>query len=81
MAKTQVMLSVEKVTDCETGDYHIGELDFGVHLGPLTSYLEQYGYEGKRSILAMLGHLAYQVETYFRELTRSDESAVESKTQ
>jgi hypothetical protein len=69
MPRRETLITIEKITDCETGDYHVGELDFGIRDVP--GYLKQYGYEGKRELLAMLGHLAYHVERYFQELPRS----------
>lgn len=71
MAEKRTLIMIEEVTDCDTGVYQVGELDFGIRVGPVENYLKRYGYEGKRELLAMLGHLAYQVEYRFQEMTRS----------
>lgn len=67
MAQTRILLSLTEVTDCDTGMYSIGDLSFSIHVKELEEYLKYHGYAGKKEILAVLGHLAYQVETYFRE--------------
>lgn len=70
MPRRETLLTIEQITDCETGDYRVGELDFGIKVGPVTQYLERYGYQGKRELLAMLGHLAYHVERYWQATAR-----------
>lgn len=80
MPRRETLLTVEKITDCETGDYQIGELDFGIKVGPVEDYLKAYGYKGKRDLLAMLGHLCFQVERYFQELPRSGSDVAQQAT-
>lgn len=70
MPRRETLITIEKITDCDTGDYQIGELDFGIKVGQVESYLKTYGLKGKKELLAMLGHLCFQVERYFQELPR-----------
>lgn len=74
MAKTEILMTVEKVTDCDTGDYHIGELDYGIKVGALESYLENYGFEGKKELIYELGFLICKVEEYWQDLQKKNAS-------
>ena len=47
--------------------YYVGEIDFSVNMN-LQSYIEHYGYDGVKEILATLGHLAWEVKTSFYEI-------------
>jgi len=75
MAKTKVLLTVERVIDCDTGDYQVGETDFGIHLAELESYLKAYRHKGRDRLIQTLGYLIYAVETEFRRLPIQDEAA------
>lgn len=66
MAQRKNLLTVDYHYDDETGMYRVGEIDFGVS-GNLEKYIERYGYEGVKNILATLGHLAYEVKKTFYE--------------
>lgn len=66
-AKTETLLSIEVVTDHDCGNYTIGEIDFRIHIGRLRQYLKARGHEGKKNILASLGHLAYEVTETFND--------------
>lgn len=87
MAQRRELITIEQITDCETGTYQIGELDYGIHVGALETYLERYGYQGKKELLAMMGHLCAKVEEYWRDVapkieasTPTPESGSEEKT-
>jgi len=71
MPKRETLLTLEKVTDCETGDYRVGEIDFGIKVGALEDYLMRYGYEGKREIMNMMSYLIYEIERRYRDLPNS----------
>lgn len=63
MAKRQNILSVDCITDDDTGMYRIGEIDFGVS-GMLDVYLREHGREGMDIILKTLCHLIWHVQQY-----------------
>lgn len=64
--QTKTLLTVDYHYDTDTGMVAIGEVDFGVH-GELASYIKKYGYQGVKEILAILGHLAWEVkQEYFK---------------
>lgn len=71
MSSTKTLLTVDYHDDDETGMYHIGEIDFGIH-GTLRSYIQRYGYEGVKEILATLGHLAYEVKKEYYETQNNE---------
>ncbi len=72
MANTKTLLTIDYHFDDETGMYHIGEIDFGIH-GTLRGYIETYGYEGVKDILATLGHLAWEVKQTYYEIQKHDQ--------
>lgn len=81
MAKRQELMCVEVVTDCDTGIYNIGEIDFGIKVGPLTDYLKRYGYQGKREIIATLGFLIHKVEEYHAENVQATSAESQGSSQ
>lgn len=72
MSERTELLSICYHADDDTGLYHIGEIDFGVN-ARLESYIEKYGYKGVEEILAMLGHLAWEVKDCFYKINRKTE--------
>lgn len=42
-ATRQQLMSVSYVTDYDCGNYHVGEVDFGIISGELEDYIKQYG--------------------------------------
>lgn len=68
MAARKDLLELNYLVDDDTGMYHVGEIDFGIHSGALEDYLLSYGYEGKKEIVAMLGHLIYEVEDRWKKM-------------
>ena len=76
MAQRKNLLTVDYHYDDDTGMYKIGELDFGVN-ARLKGYLERYGAEGMTNILAMLGHLAWEVKDEFYEIGKEQETSDE----
>ncbi len=67
MSQQEILISITKVTDDETGTYEIGELDFSLHCGPLMRYMKVYGWEGRQELMAMLGTMATHVDRYYKE--------------
>ena len=66
MSQKKSLLEITVHTDDDTGMYSVGELDFGFH-GRCISYIEKHGYNGVKELLAMLGHLAFEVkEEYYK---------------
>jgi hypothetical protein len=56
------LVSVNVVTDDSTGLYTVGELDFGIHLGPLDTFLRRGNvYQRRDEVLAMFGYLAHRI--------------------
>lgn len=72
MAKTEILMTIEKVTDCETGDYYIGELDYGIKVGALENYLNTYGFNGKKELIYELGFLICKVEEYWQDIHKKN---------
>ena len=58
MASRQKLLEVSAITDCETGMYEIGEVDFGINMS-IEHHIRKYGHE---EILLTLAHLIYEVK-------------------
>lgn len=65
---TEILLTVEQHTDTETGDVRVGEIDFGIRIGQLESYLKRYRYEGKKEIINTLAFLIYKVEDEYMKM-------------
>ena len=67
MPNREELLSIYYITDAATGDYHIGEIDFGINRG-LKNYLQVYGEKGKEDLLKTLSYLIYEVERKYRAI-------------
>ena len=67
MSERRKLLTVEYHSDDDTGIYKIGEIDFGI-CGELQTYLESFGFEGKKEIVQVLGYLIYEVEKRWHEI-------------
>ena len=65
MASRKELLTLEYITDDETGNYTIGEIDFGISSETLDKYLQHYGNKGKNEIMSMLGFLMYEIQRRF----------------
>lgn len=72
MAKRQNILSVDYITDDDTGMYRIGEIDFGVS-GMLDVYLHENGRKGMDNILKTLCHLIWHVQQYGYPMIKKQE--------
>lgn len=72
MAQRKDLISIEMVTDCETGLYRIGELDYGISVIAMENYLKNYGHEGRKELLYMLGFLSHQVCEYFERIQKEN---------
>ena len=60
--KDAPLIGVTVVTDDDTGVYRVGELDFGIHLGPLDTFLRRGNvYQRRDEILSMFGYLAHRI--------------------
>ncbi len=68
MASRETLLTVSMITDDETGLYHIGEIDSGIHVGTLKSFLKSYGHEGKKDLINSLAHLITEVNNEFTNM-------------
>lgn len=67
MSERKELLSISYHSDDDTGMHCVGEIDFGVN-ARFQSYIEHYGYDGVKEILASLGHLAWEVKNTFYEI-------------
>ena len=72
MAKRQNILSIDYITDDDTGMYRIGEIDFGVS-GMLDVYLHEQGRKGMDAILKTLCHLIWHVQEYGYPIIKKQE--------
>ena len=61
MSQTIALLTIEYHTDDESGVYDVGEVDYGISVGPLDDYLKAYGENGRQEIVKILGFLAGKV--------------------
>lgn len=71
MAQRENLLTVKTTIDDETGMYEIGAIDFSVS-GSLRTYLEEYGNDGVKEILATLGHLAWEVKEEYHSIQKKE---------
>ena len=60
MSSTKPLIMIDYHYNTETGDHHIGEIDFSLY-GTLNPYLEEYGRKGMEEIISMLAYLIYRV--------------------
>jgi len=72
MAQRKNLLTIDYHYDDETGMYRVGEIDFGVS-GNIKGYLETYGADGMKNILAGLGRLSHEVISEFNEIMKEKE--------
>ena len=82
MSYTKELLRVEYHYDDDSDMYYIGEVDFGITSGILSDYLKRYGEKGMKDIVAILGHLIYEVKKrYFdiQEKNRNNEDCQQIK--
>lgn len=66
MSEKKVLFSIEVVTDCDTGLYQVGELDFSIH-HELKQYIETYGAEGLARLHRMLCFFICRTRDIFHE--------------
>lgn len=59
------LISIDVVTDCDTGIYSVGELDFSVHCGPLESYMKKNGIPGRNELFTALAQMVCKVQEYY----------------
>ena len=60
----RTLIKITEVTDDSTGNWRMGEIEFGITIGLLKDYLENYGEKGKKEIIDMLEYLKSKVEEY-----------------
>ena len=64
----RTLIKVTEVTDDSTGNWRIGEIEFGIFVGFLKDYLKKHGEKGKKEIIDMLEYLKSKVEEYFERV-------------
>jgi hypothetical protein len=62
--RDEIMLTVTRVTDDSTGIWKMGEVEYGIRVGPLLTFIEMYGQKGVDEIKSTLEHLKGQVQDY-----------------
>ena len=67
MTETKELITVKTVTNTETGDHVVGEIDFGIS-GNLRIYLKKYGIKGRDNIVKTLSFLNHMVYKTFDEV-------------
>lgn len=64
--ETEQLISIDMVSDCDTGMYRVGELCGNTELSPeCKEYIQRYGYDGVEQLMAQLGQIAYRVHQYY----------------
>ncbi len=71
MPSRKKLIEIEVITDTETGDYHVGEIDFGITC-ELDNHLVKYGRKGKEEIVKTLSYMIYEVERRCRVIESQD---------
>lgn len=79
MATTKQLIEINYHTDTETGDSHVGEVDFGI-TGALGDYIEQYGIKGVLEITSILSFLIYVVRNTFEEQHQQKHTFTQKRT-
>jgi len=76
-AERETLLEIKAVTDHDTGDYYMGEIDWAEHHA-LQKYIERYGRTGAERLHRTLSYWTYEIERRVRELPsdKLDQSAV-----
>lgn len=69
MAQRSNLLMVDYHTDCETGMYDIGEVDYGIS-GTLDGFLKRYGRKGKDDVIKTLAFLIHRVEKAYSKIRK-----------
>ncbi len=64
----RTLIKLTEVIDDSTGNWRIGEIEFGITVGFLKEYLKKYGEKGKKEIIDMLEYLKSKVEEYFESI-------------
>lgn len=63
--RDRTLIKVTEVIDDSTGNWRIGEIEFGITVGFLEEYLKRYGEKGEKEIIDMLEYLKSKVQEYF----------------
>jgi len=66
-AEKETLLEIKAVTDHDTGDYYVGEIDWADN-GKLQEYIERYGRKGVERLHSTLSYWTYEIERRVREL-------------
>ena len=61
MATRKKLLTIERITDCDTGMYRVGEIDHGICVQEIKDYLKQYGLEGRKELVVTLRYLIHYI--------------------
>lgn len=78
-ATRKPLFSISYVTDHDCGNYHVGEIDWGIH-GTLRQYLKQYGKEGKNDIVSTLSFLICEVVRESNMIEQGDNWPYQAET-
>jgi len=70
MVQTEDLITIQRVTDDETGIWSIGEVDYSINLGNLEDFIRHYGEEGRQELIDKLDYL----RTYVLEKKIPEES-------
>ena len=65
--KDQMLLEITEVVDDSTGNWYVGEIEFGIS-GCLETYLLEYGEKGRDEILGTLDYLKRAVTKQYDNL-------------
>lgn len=66
--KDQVLFSITRVTDDDTGVWSIGELEYSIHVVALDDFLSEDPIKKRNQIFAMMGVLNVQIQQYAMDL-------------
>jgi len=65
--KDRMLLEITEVVDDDTGNWYVGEIEFGIS-GNLEQYLREYGEKGRDDILGTLDYLKGAVTKQYDNL-------------
>ncbi len=65
MPERKNLAKIDVITDCDTGNYHIGEVDGSFSESELRDHIKRHGHQ---EICAHLAYLQYQVWDCLRQL-------------
>ena len=72
--RDKTLIKITEVIDDETGNWEIGEIEYGIVTEDLNDYLRVYREKGKKEIISMLEHLKSKVEEYFERIQKENQN-------